>query len=101
MTVNPAKIAEPMNMQSYRIEWAQETIPHKWIGNFQSEKGLTDGIPGYVQWSICSKLLNRGHHQYSADTNLGVLDGVTLAQPGGNATVCQISLTACYGRPIG
>jgi len=29
MTVNPAKIAEPMNMQSYRIEWAQETIPHK------------------------------------------------------------------------
>jgi len=63
------------------VGWAQGTM--YWMGvqiptregKFWGRKGAA---PGRARWSIYSKGLSRGQHQYGADAEWGILDGVHI-----------------------
>jgi len=85
-TVNPAKMAEPIQMpfwmwiragpRNHVLDGAPN--PHTWRGNFEGEKGPAHDMPGHFQQSIYSKWLSRGQKLYRTYENSGVLDAVDI-----------------------
>ena len=88
--------------------WAQGTMYYIGV-HIPTSEGAILASAGHDWQSIYSKRLSRGQHRYSADADWNVLDAAhigsfwhhlpNMTKPstcGGDAALCQITLTSCY-----